>query len=337
MSKQKNKRRHLTREDIRKARSEGNVQVRMELAQRMLNGEPLSVAEADEAASFLRHCRPEDSICRVDLATIAGAQDAIFTSLYPLYAEDLEGRYGIVKFSGYDGLMTRVVSIEEKREDVAKLDEYYRQWNKVFGRNNHSDQLLNLVINEVNKDLKVIDGELAAGNIKREEYNYKRKSIVLHSKFIFLRVKRIFEDSKNTNIIVHFGGLDIEITPWSMVHVLNRHYAKKIKQYVTGKSYHGDAELPFFEDPERLRDILEKIASHAEARKCNVDYIVLKFNGLVYTIYTQLQTRHIGGKKTFFRQLQTFFPLEDPNKLQDIQDNYVEFVVDTNLSGFRPR
>src|SRR5690606_8905658 len=121
-----------------------------------------------------------------------------------------------------------------------------------------------------------------------------------------------------------FNGTDIEITPWSMVHILNRHYAGKIKDHMKGKSYHGDSELPFFEDPERLKDVLEKMDAHPDARKCRVDYVVFKLNSVIYAVRTKLQERHVAGTKTSYRQLQTFFPIEEVNKLQDLHDNYVE-------------
>ena len=48
--------------------------------------------------------------------------------------------------------LRRVASIEEKKEDVIKLNEYYLKWSELFKTNRHKDAILNLLIDEVNKE-----------------------------------------------------------------------------------------------------------------------------------------------------------------------------------------
>ena len=226
-----------------------------------MSGENLSISEAHEASAIVGISRPEGSIEKVNLATIPQSQDYIFITLFLAYYGDLEGKHGIVKFSGELHAEDRVVPIEEKREDVIRLNEYYTKWNKFFASNRHKDQILNLVINEVNGDLKEIDKLLAIGKIDSNEYNYKRKGTILLSKFIYLKVARIFEDLGVNEIVIPFNGAEIEITPWSMVHILNRHYAGIAKQYDSGKSFHTDQNLMFLKNQNSLRKLLSKSAA----------------------------------------------------------------------------
>lgn len=340
MKKNKTKIVHLTRKEIKAATAAGDYAVLANLAEKQLEGADLTVSEAEAAALMLVNSGLEGSICKFDLATIPGAQDARFINLYITYADDLEGERGITKFSGNDGLVSRLVSREEKAEDVIRLNEYYTAWNEHFNParlNKHKDQLLNLVINEVNKEgIKAIDKEKSDGIINIKEYEYKRKSTVLHSKFLYLRVKRIIQDLQEKDLVMNFKGTSIEITDWSLVHIFNRHYASKIKQYNTGKSYHADESLRFFEDPESLTLFIEKIGSHPEAIDCDIRNVYFKLNGIIYALHSEEQIRHLGGKKIHHTRLQSFYPLEDSSILKNLSDNYTEFTVDFNLSGYKP-
>lgn len=333
MSKKKAKPKRYSKKELAQARLKGDRSIFYELARNLLRGTKMSIAETEAAASLVKSSRPEGSISKVSLASIPEAQNHIFITLYLAYYGDLEGQYGIIKFSGDDGLIERVVSREEKREDVIRLNEYYHAWNKKFATNRHSDQILNLVINEItNLDLKEINSSLANGKISIEEYDYRRKGTILLSKYLYLKVSGICEELQSNEVAVNFNGKIIEITQLSMVHILNRHYAAAAKQYDSGRSFHQDPSLKFFEDPEQLKAILEQIGSHAAIKKNDIKFIPFKLNGVIYSVHTE---NKIKGNRIPFIQLQTFYPTDEKTELQRIQNEYIEIVIGPNLSGYK--
>jgi hypothetical protein len=106
-----NKKTKYTKKEIEQARAEGNMTIIADIANRLLKGEKMSVAETEAACSIARFTRPENAISYIDLASIPQAQDYIFKNLYVTYYDDLEGQYGIQKANG-------LVSLEEKKEDL---------------------------------------------------------------------------------------------------------------------------------------------------------------------------------------------------------------------------
>jgi hypothetical protein len=170
MSNKKTSRKRYTGKEIRAAREENNLEVLVELARLLAEGkEQLSISEAETASSVLGCSRPTDSICMVDLATIPGAQNYIFGVLYRAYHRALDGEGPITKFSRDMRFPVRRATIEEIEGDVIRLKEYCTKWEKNFERNNHSDQVLNLVVIETSKDLKELDKMLSAGTITKAE------------------------------------------------------------------------------------------------------------------------------------------------------------------------
>lgn len=112
---EKAKVKRYTKKEIAEARARGDRTVSHALAGEMLSGGKMPISEAHEAAGLLRNSRPEDSISKVDLATIPQAQNFIFIDLFLAYYQDLDGRYGITKFSGELADLRRVASIEERK------------------------------------------------------------------------------------------------------------------------------------------------------------------------------------------------------------------------------
>jgi hypothetical protein len=334
MTKKKVYQKRYTKKEIQDANKAGDTSIIHSLAVKLMKGEKLSHSEAVEASRIVRISRPAGSIERVNLAAIPEAQNYIFIMLFLSYYGDLEGTHGILKSGDEVGIVNRVASREEKREDVIRLNEYFAKWSENFKTNRHKDQILNLVINEINNDLKEIEGLFAIGEIDETGKDYRRKASILWSKYLYLRVSSIFEDIGKNEVIIDFNGTEIEINPWSMVHILNRHYAESIKQYETGKSFHSDHNLKFFEDPEQLKAILENIGSNPKTKDCNIDYIPFKLNGIIYSIHTKKDEKNINRKKIIYNRLQTFYPVVDLSELNKLQTDYDEVVVETNLSEY---
>lgn len=322
------KRKRYTKQQLAKVKQSGDTSIISELAGKMLSGQTdLSDAETEFAASILRTSKPEGSICFVDLASIPGAQNFIFKTLYLYYYDDLEGRHGIEKFTG-------LASREEKREDVIRLNEYFANWKKIISTNTHKDQLLNTVVNEVNKDLKIIKKLNTHGILSDDDYKYKEKSIVLHSKYIYLTVRSFFDEHGSSEVIAQHHGREIVINEYSLVHIMNRHLAEAAKQYATGKSFHHDMELKWFELPYELKKLIEELGSNAATAGSELKYIPFRYNGSIYAIWTELQEKHERGKVITYIRLETCYPLVQAEKLKQLTEEYTEVPITSKLSAF---
>lgn len=323
----KNKFRRYSKAELEIVRANADVTVVGELVSRLLNGARMSVSETEFACSVLRASKPEGSIEFVNLASIPAAQDYIFKNLYIHYFADLEGRYGIDKFTG-------LVSIQEKREDVNKLNDYFISWEKVVSTNRHNENLLNLVINEINPDLKHVRELYDKGAISKQEYDYKRKSIVLHSKYLYLNAKAFFDEHGSDTVTVIFHGNEIEINEYSLVHILNRHYAGAAKQFDTGKSFHFDRGLKWYEIPYELKRIIEKIGTIPQTQLVEINFIPFKYQGITYAIWTEKKKKHVKGKVINYIRLETFYPIEEQRDFDRIKNNCREVSIDSSIVGY---
>lgn len=324
----KKNRKRYTKQELAEMKRSPNTKVIGELAGKMLAGDTdLSYAETEFAASILRTSKPEGSICFIDLASIPGAQNFIFKNLYLSYHADLEGRYGIEKFTG-------LVCNEEKREDVIRLSEYYTAWKQIISINTHKDQLLNTVINEINRDFKILRKLHADGKISDDEYKYKEKATVLHSKYIYLTTRSFFDEHQSSEVVALHHGHEIIINEYSLVHILNRHLAEAAKQYETGKSFHHDVELKWFELPYELKRLIDELGSHRSTIGVDLKYIPFRYNDIIYAIWTEKKKRHHQGKVSHYTRLETCYPLQQTEKLKELDEKYTEVAIREKLSTF---
>ena len=315
--------------ELEKAKQDANTQIVGELAGRLMEGDSMSSAETNFASSVLRSSKPEGSICHIDLATIPASQDFIFRNLYIAYYADLDGEYGVEKVTG-------VVSREEKREDVIRLNEYFRDWKKVYLKNNHSENLLNLVINESTKEYKELRQMLSRSQITQAEFDYKEKSIVLHSKYLYITAKAFFDEHQSDEVIAKFHGREIIINEFSFVHIFNRHLAGAAKQFDTQKSFHMDREMKWFELPYDLKGIIESMAGHPDTNVADLKFLPFKFNGVLYAMWTEQKSKHKAGKAIPIIRLQSCYPIDDAAELKKVKDMYREVVINSKLSAFVP-
>lgn len=323
------KRRRYSKAELDLAKATGDKKIIGELAGRLMDGELMSVAETNFAASVLRATRVAGSISFIDLASIPAAQDFIFKNLYILYHSDLEGKYGIDKPFG-------IASSKEKRGDVIRLNEYYHEWKKVYSKNNHNgNPLLNLVINESNnEEYKELKEMFKRGEINQGEFDYKEKSIVLHSKYLYLTAKAFFDEHQSDEVVAKFHSKEIVINEYSLVHILNRHLGGVAKQFNTNKSFHLDREIKWFELPYNLKLIIENLGTHPDTDISDLKFLPFKFNGIIYAMWTEHKTKHQAGRSIPIIRLQSCYPVEDSLELKKIQTRYREVPINEKLSAF---
>ena len=335
MSKKKNKTIRLSKKQIAVARETNDRSIIDPLLKRYMAHDPdMSMAEKHAASSMIAATRPADSIVFLSPSNFLNGHEKVFSDLFLAYFQDWNGERGIFKYSKDLIFRDRLVPIEEKREDVTRLGEYFAEWEPKFSKTNHKgDPLLNTIVSEINEtDLKSLEADFLSGKLAREDYDYKRRGTIHRAHYIYNKVKMAFEEQNGKNIEISYAGKVIEITPWTMVHVLNRHYAGGARQLDNQKSAHGDPELRFFEEPEVLKSILEEIGSHPSMQKNSVRFIPFKFNGVIYSIHTENQKKDNG---TPYIRIQTFYPAEEKKDLYRIENEYIEVVLRPELSGYR--
>jgi hypothetical protein len=305
-----------------------HAEVFRDLLQRLHNIDKMSVAEKECICCLLLVSKNYNSISSVNVATVPGCQDCIFRILYVSYCLDLDGKYGIDK---YDGL----VSIEEKREDVIRLNEFFHAWEKVVSKNNHKgNNLLNLVVKEITPDLKYIESKLADGVINKESYIYKRKSIVLQSKYLYYLVSAFFDEHQAESIVCNFHGKEIEITQRSFVHIMHRHLREGFKQFATGKSFIRDERISFLELPLDLKTIIERVGAHVATKDVTAEYIPIRYNGIIYALWIKMKFKHVGRERIPYLHLDTFYPIELSDHLQELSISYKEVMIEVDLAVF---
>jgi len=192
-----------------------------------------------------------------------------------------------------------------------------------------------LVINESNneeyKELKEI---FKRGEINQEDFDYKEKSIILHSKYLYLTAKAFFDEHQSDEVVAKFHSREIVINEYSLVHILNRHLAGVVKQFNTNKSFHMDREIKWFELPYDLKSIIESLGTHPDTDISNLKFLPFKFNGILYTMWTEQKTKHQAGEVIPIIRLQSCYPVEDSVELKKIQHQYREVPINEKLSAF---
>jgi hypothetical protein len=263
-----------------------------------------------------------------DLANIC--ENYNFKFLYLVYFGDLTG--GSIYFK--PGIPEYVaVPINEAQMELAYLKDAATDWQKVLDKADIQDELLIQIKKEADfaivglKNSPEFASGIAFGGSNR--FRYKTMSIYLHSKFIYLLAKEIFESFESKDLILKVDNKDIIINEYSIVHVVSRHYAKIIKQYETGKSFHNKDFQPRLLS-KKLSNIFDLINNAGGFNQPTLQNINFVYNQIAYRIYTTDTLKNTAPIK-----LSTFFPVDDINILDDLKANYTLVTINDALSFYR--
>ncbi|PIF47475.1 hypothetical protein CLU96_4531 [Chryseobacterium sp. 52] len=261
-------------------------------------------------------------------------EDYIFRGLYLTYYGQSENG----PFYKPHGTTIIQVSESEKKKDLQKLDKIAKEWEKTINITNHKEQLLQDLSSEIRQeDLKGLNKKfpklIRKLKRKNEAFIYEKRKLLLHSKFIYLMVKSISQNFDSIDFEIPFSKSTIEITPYSFVHIINRHYAEKIKNK-PDKTYHYKNFYPK-ELHLDLKNILLEIDKHNIIDLNTQDNFIFIYDNVTYHIWIQKRNKQIQGKKgniEFFR-LQSFYPIYDKTELE-IKLNYSEYKINDRISLF---
>jgi hypothetical protein len=307
-------------------------QIFEELLKRAREKKDLTYAEAEYLCNGLRFSKKEEDGKTKDFE-ICG--DYLFRHLYVRYAFDLHGVGAIMNNK------TEFTTAADKRLDVDELEQISQKWEVIIKQSNHPNQALNYLAKETRSEIKELEKQPEfndMGFLRRcNHFDFRKKRIVLHSKFIYSKYQEIMSEIEETDRTFTIGGLEIEFNEYSFIHILFRHYAEIVKQTPNTKTYH----IPDFSPDEivhQLKQLFFAIESSGKFKGQSIHEIDFKFKGKLYRVWVNERIKSIKGKGNLkYNRLETFFPLADAAMLKDLHTNFVEEIVSNEISIFVPR
>lgn len=259
-------------------------------------------------------------------------EDYIFRDLYLRYVFDLNGVTPIFKTK------TTLTPIDEKRAEVERLDQISQVWEKIIQRSNHPTQSLNYLAKETRADIKELEKQPEFneyGFLRRcNHFDFRKKRILLHSKFIYTKNLQIMSELTEEEPIYELNGELIEFTEYSYIHILSRHYAEIIKQTPNNKSYHIENFHPD-EIVLRLKHIFKEIDDSGKYVDDEIHEVNFRFKGDLYRIWVNERIKSIKGHGNVkYYRLETFFPLKEKGMLGDLAETFEEKKLSEELSVF---
>ncbi|MEO8148611.1 MAG: hypothetical protein ABI723_13280 [Bacteroidia bacterium] len=284
-------------------------QIQNELYDRVINNLEMTISESNFICS------------RLNVNHYKACEDYIFKTHYLIYRNNLDGSKPAYNFWG-ESLKN------EKEEHLKKLHEDYQNWKTLIEKHHHKEILLNLVSREVGIEIKKLKKSYKTNKEGYANYEVKEKAIILQSKYLYLTVKKIFEDLAIDHIEVDFINSKIIINQDSTVHIMWRHMAGSTKQFDTEKSFLFDKTIPHDKVIFFIESILMEI-SQSQLYDGSIEYMPFKFRNIKYAF----RTNEIKGSLSNFK-LTTFYPIEDKKKLDELDKYYREVKINDNLSVF---
>ena len=259
--------------------------------------------------------------------------DFVFKELYLTYFHNnLSGPF----FKAKAG---KIIEVEEreKHKDFKTLQKISDNWLKEIEFEKHKNQILQELAAETRKDLKELDKKfpklLRRFRKKQDEYRLQKDKIILQSKFIFLLAESVIEDYEKSDFEIPFNGQIIEFTSYSLIHITSRHYSEAIKNREE-KTYHYKNFLPK-ELHIDLKNILLEIDKLNVINLNNTNNIIFVYEGITYHLWIEKKVKQVKGQgNVSFNRIQTFYPIYDKKKLDELVKTKVLHKVNQNLSVY---
>lgn len=253
-----------------------------------------------------------------------------FKFLYLVHYHDLSGTSPVYKPNKLL-LKETEISNEEKQEDLEYLYAKSDEWKEVINKLNHSDLLLQEVSKETRTELSNNLSQQSAFTVKEIE-----QQILLKSKYLYCIALKFFEKISREDLILEFNGQKIEINEYSIIHILNRHFAAKTIYYDTKKSFHNEDFEPEILN-KQLREILHQIDISKTYEGLSLDKIAFQFKETDYQIWTGIKKKHAQGKEMEFRRLNTFYPIIDVNEKGKLNQSHQTFKINEDIQVYIPK
>ena len=261
-----------------------------------------------------------------------------FKNLYLTYFRDLTGGSS---FSKVNGMTIYKVEPNEAQQDLQYLYHKSDEWDLVVQKANHNRQLLQQISVETRNDLRNLanlpefaNDPFIKGSFK---YIFKRRAILLQSKYIYCIALEIFEKLKPADLLLEINSTQIEFNEFSLIHILSRHFAEIAKQFNTNKSFHSEDFKPRILSVQ-LKEILRDIDASKLLAGKSIAKIGFQKNRIDYVIYTSEKEKSIKGNKgnIVYRRLDTFFPVSDTIEYNNLISTCELISINQTLSVYVP-
>ncbi|HRT84439.1 MAG TPA: hypothetical protein P5523_07365 [Bacteroidales bacterium] len=214
-------------------------------------------------------------------------------------------------------------------EQNLDLDKFANNWEEFLKKprsknpaDNHiKDEYLS-EINNLRKDYK----DKPDDEESKKSFNLKKMEILWYNKYIYLKGQNIFTGYE-LPIRMVIDGRTIFIDEYIFYHSLIRHYGEIIKQTTTVKSYFTEDVL--VEDLYNLITALFDKLQEKKTTLCNILSIRFKYKSKYYQLYTK---KIIKNNKQIEFRINSFFPIEDTTRIQEIMEDYNEVPLDDRFT-----
>lgn len=106
-----------------------------------------------------------------------------------------------------------------------------------------------------------------------------------------------------------------------------------MKPYTTDKS-HFDSIVKHNEIHLFLENLFTIIDKSAVYINDSVEEINIRYNGMLFKIFCQNEKKHIKGKEIIYLRLNSFFPIENKEMLDRLNNEFKEKQIDSFLNIF---
>lgn len=317
----------FTRQQIENARTNSGDpglklahQMFYDIKNRVDNGTPISHYETYHFCDFL-WVASRKKIQGFNFNAYSICEDYYFLYAFKEYWGDLHGIY-----EHFDWMPGRnPLSKSEIQQDVQRLDQISHAWYTTVQVTNHPEPLLNLISKESRQEIKGLDALPEYNEYgflhKNLSYQFKLKFILLRSKYIYLKVKDLFDELGVSSWKLYLDVREIEIDTYSLIHILNRHYPVGQKYINSSKSDHDRSIHP--NDIVSTLTRLFSLIPTGLIPKIDSNKIFFEFENRMYVIWivpANKPAAAIGGHVQFER-IGSFYPLEEPTEVLRVKSD----------------
>lgn len=245
--------------------------------------------------------------------------DYFFLYAFKQYWGDLNGIYEHFEWT----VGRKAITKTEIQQEVIKLDQISKTWNSIINTINHSEALLNLISKEARDEIKELDNQPEFNEYgflnKNFNYQHKLKFILLRSKFVYLKVKELFDEMGVSTWSLNLGPRAIELDTYSMLHILSRHYPIGQKHVRLDKSDHDRSIHP--NDIVSTLTQLFSLIPTGLIPKLDSNKIFFEFENRMYVIWIVPANKPAaaGGGHVQFERIGSFYPLEETAEVNRVK------------------
>lgn len=165
--------------------------------------------------------------------------DILCSSLYPEDQEDCaicdDTRFSQLFLKHFDAGMNNYFLPQYEQQ---QLDDFVHDWRASIEKDDMSnDRIYIETRKETRYAMKCMKKDPAFQNLSPTLVEKKEKGILLRSKFLYIKIRKIIENIGSNELIVNLAGEEVHIDIFILIHTFSRHYSELTKQYNDNKSY----------------------------------------------------------------------------------------------------